>query len=65
MQDEQQLSRSQSLLTRDTIDAMMADLTQLCDGIERHGLVDYQYGVWEERIVEGLYRDPCVKSKMR
>ncbi|KAK7570727.1 hypothetical protein V3481_019269 [Fusarium oxysporum f. sp. vasinfectum] len=26
------------------------ELVRLCDGIERHGLVDYQYGVWEDQI---------------
>ncbi len=26
------------------------ELIRLCDGIERHGLVDYQFGVWEDEI---------------
>ncbi len=26
-------------------------LVRLCDAIEKHGLVDYQYGVWEEQII--------------
>ena len=29
------------------------EIIRLCDGIERHGLVDYQYGVWEDQIVAG------------
>jgi hypothetical protein len=34
------------------------ELIRLCDGIERHGLVDYQYGVWEERITAGMVLQP-------
>jgi hypothetical protein len=30
------------------------ELIRLCDGIERHGLVDYQYGVWEDQITAGM-----------
>lgn len=37
------------------------ELVRLCDGIERHGLVDYQYGVWEEQITEGKYPHPLWK----
>lgn len=29
------------------------ELIRLCSTIERHGLVDYEYGVWEERIIDG------------
>jgi hypothetical protein len=49
----QQLQRSQSLITRDGLEKMGKELVRLCDGIERHGLVDYQYGVWEEQIIAG------------
>ncbi|OAQ96181.1 hypothetical protein LLEC1_02811 [Akanthomyces lecanii] len=35
------------------------ELIRLCDGIERHGLVDYQFGVWEDEI-ESLLEE-CVK----
>ncbi|KAF7543511.1 hypothetical protein G7046_g9984 [Stylonectria norvegica] len=45
-----QLSRSQSIMSKATIKKMGNELVRLCDGIERHGLVDYQYGVWEEQI---------------
>jgi len=27
---------------------------RLCDPLERHGLVDYQMGVWEEQIVDTI-----------
>ena len=43
----------ESLMTEDTIEELGDELIRLCDGIERHGLVDYQYGVWEERIEAG------------
>jgi hypothetical protein len=33
---------------------MGEELVRLCDGIERHGLVDYQYGVWEDQITAGM-----------
>lgn len=46
--------RGQSLLSEDTIKKMGEELISLCDGIERHGLVDYEYGVWEERIIESM-----------
>ncbi|OAA45306.1 hypothetical protein BBO_03884 [Beauveria brongniartii RCEF 3172] len=33
-----------------TVKRMGDELVRLCDGIERHGLVDYQFGVWEDEI---------------
>jgi hypothetical protein len=56
MQPGQQLSRSQSLMSRQTIEKLGNELIKLCDGLERHGLVDYQYGVWEEQIVAGMWK---------
>lgn len=47
-----QLGRNQNLITEDNLKKMGDDLIRLCDQIERHGLVDYQYGVWEEQIEE-------------
>jgi len=32
---------------------MVTDLHGLCDGIAKHGLVDYQYGVAESDITNG------------
>ncbi|RSL90549.1 hypothetical protein CEP52_014574, partial [Fusarium oligoseptatum] len=49
-----QPSRSQSLMSKAMIKKMGNELIRLCDGIERHGLVDYQYGVWEEQITAVL-----------
>ncbi|RDA85065.1 hypothetical protein CP532_3107 [Ophiocordyceps camponoti-leonardi (nom. inval.)] len=50
MQTGQQVSRAQTLMSESTIKKMGDELIRLCDGVERHGLVDYQYGVWEEEI---------------
>ncbi|KAL6793432.1 hypothetical protein GGI42DRAFT_149123 [Trichoderma sp. SZMC 28013] len=50
MSSGQQLSRSQQVMSQETIKKMGDELVRLCDGIESHGLVDYQYGVWEDRI---------------
>lgn len=47
-----QLQRAQSLVPQDGLQKMGKDLVRLCDSIERHGLVDYQYGVWEEQIID-------------
>ncbi len=52
----QQLQRSQSLITKDGLEKMGEELVKLCDGVERHGLVDYQYGVWEEQIIASRFR---------
>lgn len=42
----------QSVVSIDTLEKMAKDLVKLCDSIEKHGLVDYQYGVMEEEIME-------------
>ncbi|OAA71595.1 hypothetical protein ISF_02146 [Cordyceps fumosorosea ARSEF 2679] len=43
-------------LSMRTVKRMGDELIRLCDGIERHGLVDYQFGVWEDEI-ESLLED--------
>ncbi|KAH7172691.1 hypothetical protein DER46DRAFT_497104 [Fusarium sp. MPI-SDFR-AT-0072] len=53
MTSSQPLSRTQSLVSKAMIRKMGNELIRLCDGIERHGLVDYQYGVWEDQITAG------------
>jgi hypothetical protein len=52
------LQRGQSLMSHDVLDKMGKELSRLCDGIERHGLVDYQYGVWEQFIFESEFSGP-------
>ena len=51
----QQLQRSQSLIPQEGLQKMGKELVRLCDSIERYGLVDYQYGVWEEQIIDSMY----------
>lgn len=41
----------QSLLNHDTLEQMGRELVRQCDAMEKHGLVDYELGVWEEEIV--------------
>ncbi|KAL2118194.1 hypothetical protein VTJ04DRAFT_7854 [Mycothermus thermophilus] len=48
------VQRPQTIVSQDTLKKMGKELVRLCDNIERHGLVDYQYGVWEEQIVDIL-----------
>lgn len=43
--------RGQTVISEEGLKKMGKELVRLCDGIERHGLVDYEYGVWEEHIV--------------
>ncbi|KAL8665847.1 MAG: hypothetical protein Q9202_001970 [Teloschistes flavicans] len=40
-----------SLLRAESLENMAETLVQLCDSIEKYGLVDYQMGVWEEEIM--------------
>ncbi|KAG7408915.1 hypothetical protein Forpi1262_v017947 [Fusarium oxysporum f. sp. raphani] len=54
MTSSQQLWRKQNLVSEAMIKKMGNELIRLCDGIERHGLVDYQYGVWEDQITAVL-----------
>ncbi|KAI0472058.1 hypothetical protein GGR56DRAFT_667750 [Xylariaceae sp. FL0804] len=51
--------RGQSMISEERLRKMGAELVRLCDGIERHGLVDYEYGVWEEQIVNSIIE--CVQ----
>ncbi|KAG5927225.1 hypothetical protein E4U42_002420 [Claviceps africana] len=53
MSSGKQISRSQRLMTEEAVQKMGDELIRLCDGFERHGLVDYQYGVWEDQIEAG------------
>lgn len=45
----------QSLMETDQMENMGKELVRLCDIMEKHGLVDYQMGVWEEEIVTRKY----------
>lgn len=54
------LGRGQTLITLDGLKKLGDELVRLCDSIERHGLVDYQYGVWEEQITESTLSTPLI-----
>lgn len=51
LQAGQRIKHPQSLMTQDFINKMAKDLIRMCDAVEKHGLVDYQYGVAEEQII--------------
>lgn len=51
MESGQQLGRSQTILSQETLEHLGKKLTEMCDKLEKFGLVDYQRGVWEERII--------------
>ncbi|KAI1129439.1 hypothetical protein F5Y10DRAFT_151431 [Nemania abortiva] len=51
-----QLQRGQSTISKDQLTKMGNDLVRLCNSVERYGLVDYEYGVWEERIFHILHK---------
>ncbi|KAK6349705.1 hypothetical protein TWF696_005984 [Orbilia brochopaga] len=42
------------LITEEHLENMGTELTRHCDNMERHGLVDYQMGVWEEQILDAI-----------
>ncbi|KAG6198693.1 hypothetical protein E4U47_003580 [Claviceps purpurea] len=54
MLSEKEIAPPQKLLTRAMVIKMGDELIRLCDYIESYGLVDYEYGVWEDRIEEAL-----------
>ena len=41
----------QSVLSKPALQHLGDELTRLCDGLEKSGLVDYEMGVWEEEII--------------
>ena len=44
----------QTLASKESLEKLGEEIVRLCDGIERHGLVDYEYGVWEEPIINSM-----------
>lgn len=54
------LQRGQSLIAKEQLNKMGDDLVRLCNAIERHGLVDYECGVWEEQIIDILLK--CMEA---
>jgi hypothetical protein len=57
------LAPGQTLLQEDLLERMARELIRMCDGLERHGLVDYQMGVWEEEIMTGTSTQEVLETK--
>jgi hypothetical protein len=55
----------QTLLEKDFLERMGRELVRLCDLMERHGLVDYQMGVWEEEIISSEYFMSILSCEIR
>lgn len=53
LESGQRIRLPHSLVSQDFIKKMVNELHGLCDGIAKHGLVDYQYGVAENNITTG------------
>lgn len=47
----------QSIVTPAFLDKMADKLIAWADSVEKYGLVDYETGVWEEEILEGMAED--------
>ena len=45
-------AQPRTLLPKESLEEMGNELVSLCDGLEKHGLVDYQMGVSEQEIIE-------------
>lgn len=52
--DGQQLQAPKGILREEALQHLGSELIKLCDSMERHGLVDYQMGVWEEEILDSI-----------
>lgn len=52
----QTLRNPQSLISQRSLEHLARELVRLCDGVEKHGLVDYQIGVAEDEIID---RESC------
>ncbi|KAK6506957.1 hypothetical protein TWF481_005414 [Arthrobotrys musiformis] len=50
----QSIQPPRDLITDENLENMGMELVRHCDNMERHGLVDYQMGVWEEEILGGI-----------
>ncbi|KAK7920702.1 hypothetical protein PG985_008724 [Apiospora marii] len=48
------LQDGQTLVREESLKKIGKEMVRLCDKIENLGLVDYEYGVWEEPIIEIL-----------
>ena len=44
---------------------MAKDLIRMCDAVEKHGLIDYQYGVAEELIIMSKFLFKNLRMTMK
>jgi hypothetical protein len=51
----QRPQQPKTLIEYDFLEKMGSQLVKHCDNMEKHGLVDYQMGVWEEEIVASRF----------
>lgn len=55
----QRLPENQTLLQEAFLERMARELVRMCDSMEKHGLVDYEMGIWEEEIMNG--NNTCIE----
>ena len=55
LHSNQQLQEPRSIMSFQSLEHLTRELVRLCDGVEKHGLVDYQMGVAEEEIMSREY----------
>lgn len=58
LESGQRIQHPETLITQEFINKMAKDLIRMCDVVEKHGLVDYQYGVAEEMIIQSKWIPP-------
>jgi len=54
-QIEQKLPLGQSILDHEDLEMLGEEIVKLCDSIDKTGLIDYQMGVAEERIIDSEF----------
>ncbi|KAF3935507.1 hypothetical protein ABW19_dt0200696 [Dactylella cylindrospora] len=50
----QSIQPPRDLIPEEDLEKMGGELLRHCDNMEKHGLVDYQMGVWEEEILDAI-----------
>lgn len=54
--EQRSTGQPRDLIAEADLEKMGGELLRHCDNMEKHGLVDYQMGVWEEQILDGKFR---------
>jgi len=54
-QSGQQLNPSHHLIDERRLSDMGDRIVSLCNGVEKHGMVDYELGIWEEEIISSWF----------